>query len=417
MLSHTTSRILLHFLPFWIYLIVFKLAGGLHYSLISPFGETLFPLWIVGLIMGGGSLIQLLLDVPAGHLLDKYGYKKLLVVTTIIFFVGALCFLFKLTALSFIVSLTFATFGWLFFGPGVNAYILSHTPREASGKFISFRDVFGSVGVVLSSAVLAFALTLPSQTVGLLLSFLFLLSTLAIIMSPKDKFSVHHKEKIPSQHHYIRRHVLLDTLKAIKKLNPASGILLMLGFSASTFYGTIWFVVPLVIVHSDNSGFLSLGLGIFDFAVVILGFLLGNLADKANKRTMVFFGLLIFSIAGLFLGFNFGWLFLILGFLATAGDEMASISLWSWLHNLDREHAEDGLVSGVINLFQDLGWAVGPIFAGIFYSIIGPAWTITVSAIFIVATWLIYQFMVHRHIDGVAYHLLPRKPHRARHKS
>jgi MFS family permease len=156
----------------------------------------------------------------------------------------------------------------------------------------------------------------------------------------------------------------------------------------------------------------------FDFAIVMLGFLLGNLADKSNKRTLVFFGLLIFSVAGMFLGFNFGWLFLIFGFLATAGDEMAGISLWSWMHALDKDHSSDGAVSGVINFFEDAGWAIGPIAAGILYETVGPSWTILIASVPIFLTWIIYQIVAHTTPFSVMNAwMVPDKPHRRRHKN
>jgi len=113
-------------------------------------------------------------------------------------------------------------------------------------------------------------------------------------------------------------------------------MLVLSNISGSIFYGMIWFVIPLVIAHQASSEILSIGLGIFDFSIVALGLVLGNLADRVNKRTLVFFGLFLFSIAGAFTAFSFNWLFLIFGFMATTGDEMSSIALWSWLHNLDK---------------------------------------------------------------------------------
>jgi MFS family permease len=191
-------------------------------------------------------------------------------------------------------------------------------------------------------------------------------------------------------------------------------MLLLLSLASSIFYGIVWFVVPIVIAHEADSGLLSLGLGIFDFAIVALGFALGSLADKGNKRTLVFFGLLLFSVSAFILSFNFNWLFLLFGFLATTGDEMASISLWSWLHALDRDHDADGVISSVINLAQDLGWAVGPAAAGVLYMLIGPSWTIASGAIFLFVTWLIIQVIAHRHPVPVAVVQPPKKPHRTR---
>lgn len=406
------------FLPFWIFMIFFKFGGGLHYTLLSPLGEKVLPLWIVGLLVGISSVVQLLLDVPAGRILDRFGYLRFLKITTVMFLIAVSCLLFGFNERIYILSLAISTFGWLFFGPGVSAYILSHAPKDITGKFMSLRDISGSIGIVLSSSILPFVLLLPPQGMGIILFFLLSIALIMLFLSPKDTVSVHEEIKIPTHHHYVRRHSIGKIIGTIKKLNPASGMLLLSELSGATFYGAIWFVVPLVIVHQADSGLLSLGLAIFDFSVVVLGFILGNLADTSNKRMLVFFGLLIFSVSGMIIGFNFGWLFIIFGFLATTGDEMAGISLWSWLHSLDRRHDEDGTVSGVINLFSDLGWSIGPFVAGVLYSIIGPSYTILVCATPIFMVWIIYQFILRRYHTSTERVLnVPKKPHRMRHKN
>ncbi|MCF7865420.1 MAG: MFS transporter [Candidatus Pacebacteria bacterium] len=405
------------FLPFWIFLVFFKFGAGLHYSLISPLGEKVLPIWIVGLIMGGGSIIQLILDVPAGHLLDKYGYKRLLKITTVIFLAATLCYVVGLTRITFIVSAIIATFGWLFFGPGINAYVLSHAPKEHSGKFISLRDVFGSIGTVLASAVLPFILLFNPHNIGYILFALLGVSLIALFFAPNDTTLVHQEIKIPTQHYYIKRESLINIVREIKSLNPASTMLMLLNMSGAIFYGAIWFVVPLIIAHQADAKLLGIGLGIFDFAIVTLGFILGNLADTANKRTLVFFGLLTFSISGLFIGFNFNLLFLLFGFLATTGDEMAGLSLWSWLHALDKNHAHDGRISGVINLSQDLGWAIGPIVAGFLYYTVTPSITILLCSIPIFLTWLVYVYTTHSIIPLSAdLKNISKMPHRTRHR-
>ncbi len=413
----TTTKLFIRFLPFFIFLIFFKFGAGLHYTVSAPFGEKILPIWIIGLIMGGAAFAQLLFDVPAGYIMDKYGYRRFLKIGTVFFLVAAACFMYGLTTTTYLVSTTISVLGWVFFGPGINAYILSHTPQGYAGRFIALKDVFSSLGIVFSSAVLPFVLHLSVPQVGYFIFVLLLISLTMLFLSPKDHVSVHLEKKIDTHHYYIKRTFITTSLRAITKLNPASSTLLLLGLSGSIFYGAIWFVVPLVIAHQANAGLLGVGLGIFDFAVVVLGFLLGNLADKFNRRTLVFFGLLLFSLSGMLLGFNFGWLFLLFGFLATSGDEMAGVSLWSWLHTLDKEHAHNGTISGIINLFQDLGWAIGPMLAGALYVKIGAEWTILLTSFPIFLTWIIYQFTVRTplidHLGG----LIPRKPHRPRHKN
>ena len=82
------------------------------------------------------------------------------------------------------------------------------------------------------------------------------------------------------------------------------------------------------------------------------------ISSKFNKQAMIFLGLLLFAVMGMLLGSNFGLLFLVFAFLTTTGDELASLPLWSWLHEVDKDHNNDGLISGIINLFDDLGRAI-----------------------------------------------------------
>jgi MFS family permease len=322
---------------------------------------------------------------------------------------------------TYVISIVLSTFGWLFFGPGINAYVLSHSNQATAGRFMSLRDVTGSIGVVLSSIVLPLALIMSPTLVGWILSISFVASFAALCFAPKDRMVATAEEKISSQHFYLRRHCLVKALGVINRLNPASGMLVVSGFAAGVFYGSVWFVLPLVMASKTNSFALGLGLGIFDFAVVVLGWALGVLADRFNRRMLVFFGLLVFAVSASMTGFSFSWVFLIFGFLATTGDEISSLSLWAWLHNLDKDHANDGAVSGIISVFSDAGWAVGPMIAGFVYGILGPTWTIILSSLPIFAAWIAYQTVLHGHspqfLQNTQGITVPPKPHRPRHRS
>ena len=226
------------------------------------------------------------------------------------------------------------------------------------------------------------------------------------------------EQKLETHHHYVRRHTISKLIKMIGRLNPASGMLLASGMAGGVFYGAVWFVVPLVMAAQQNSTALGFGLGVFDFSIIVLGYVLGNIADKANKRKVVFLGLMLFAVSAAATGFNFSWLFLLFGFLATAGDEMSSLSLWAWLHTLDKDHANDGAVSGVINLFLDIGWAIGPIASGFVYDWLGPTWTIVAASAPLFVAWVFYQLTIRRHgSHAVSGALIPAKPHRPRHRT
>ena len=404
-------------LPFWLFVLFFKFGAGLHYTLLSTLGSQVFPVWIVGLCVGGAAFLQMLLDVPAGYLLDRFGYTRVLRISTFVFVVGATALFFGLTPITFIATLLLAEIGWLFFGPGANAYMLSKAPAQAAGKFIGFFHTVSSAGIVLATLLLTFVIDKPPIIIAGALTILMSLAFATILFAPKETASVHAERKSIRHTYYIRRHFIGNVLASIRKLNPVSGILILQSFVAALFYGSIWFSIPLAFAEGGLNSFLGWGLSIFDLAVVLLGSALGALADKLEKRRMIFFGLLLFAIASSVIGFTLNAWFLVLGFLATAGDEMASVSLWAWLDRLDKTHDQDGLLNGTIVLFEDLGWAIGPIAAGFLFVPAGAAWTITLCAAPIFIVWILSSFLLRNHSSNPNIDPIVEIPRHARHKS
>lgn len=404
-------------LPFWLFVLFFKFGAGLHYTLLSTLGSQVLPIWIVGLCIGGASLLQLALDVPTGFLLDRVGYMKLLRLGTFIFFIGATILFFGLTPITFLATLLLSEFGWLIFGPGTDAYVLSKTPKKISGKYLGFFHAVRALGTVLASTIFAIVVGKNITMIAGILSGILLLALFFAFLTKSESVSVHAEKKTPRHAYYIRRQFIHHILASLKKLNPASTLLVLQTFAGSLFYASIWFTIPLILVENAQQGFLSLGLGIFDLAIVLLGSFLGKLADRYSQKRLILIGLLLFTGAGSLIGFHLNIWFLVLGFLATAGDEMSAVSLWAWLDRLDAKHDEDGLVSGTIVVSEDLGWAIGPAFAGLLFSGIGPAWTIALCSIPIFLTWIASILFLQNHqkpSSAGKTHIAA--PHRLRHK-
>ena len=103
------------------------------------------PIWLIGLIISIAAGIQMVFDVPAGRLLDKVGYKKLMLICTVVFIISGCLLFFGITWPSLINSIALGVFGWLFYAPGSNAYILSHADKARSEKFMAYRDVATSI--------------------------------------------------------------------------------------------------------------------------------------------------------------------------------------------------------------------------------------------------------------------------------
>ena len=265
--------------------------------------------------------------------------------------------------------------------------------------------------------MLAFIVDFPAPIIGAIIAGILFIAIIALLLTPSVHATASEEKKIAHQSYYVRRAYIGHALGSLKRLNPASTLLMLTGLSGATFYGIIWFVIPILIAHSVQSHALSFGLAIFDFSVLVVGYLIGRLTDRWSKRWLVFWGLLLFAVMAFLIGFNFGWLFIVFGFLATTGDEMASISLWAWMDHLDKEHSEDALVTGLLCLAQDLGWTIGPVAAGILFQFIGPSWTIACGALLIFLTWIIAALWTH-HIPAEPFPrpALFHAPRRRRHK-
>lgn len=403
-------------LPFWLFVLFFKFGAGLHYTLLSTLGSQVLPIWIVGLCIGGASLLQLIFDVPTGYLLDRIGYMRLLRLGTFVFVLGAAVLFFGLTPATFLATLVLSEFGWLIFGPGADAYVLSKVPAHASGTYLGFFHAVLAAGIVLASAVLAVVLESGIPIIaGTLFSILFI--AFVFSWNTPDEASATRGKRNARHQHILRRHVFRNAFAAFKSLNPASTLLVLQNLSSSIFYGAIWFTVPLILVNQAQSGLLGLSLGVFDLAVVLLGSFLGKLADRYNQKRLVLAGLLLFALAGSAIGFHLDVWFIVLGFLATAGDEMSSVSLWTWLDRLDAKHTDDGLVSGTIVLFEDLGWTIGPALAGVLFASTSPTWTITLCALPIFFTWMASLFFLRHHRQQSPRRYAFSAPRRPRHKS
>lgn len=404
MINNTLVR---KFIPFWLFLLFFKFAGGLHYVLIPVLGEKILPIWLIGIVIGASSLIQLACDIPAGFILDKFGYKKMLLFGTVIFTLSVSILLFPLTKITFITSVLLASFGWLFFGPGINAYTLHESPNKSVGKYFSLQEIFGSIGIVLSTIMLPVMVLYSSKNMSLVLIGIFICAIIAIILTQREK-KIDPKENTS---------VNIKHIKAlIKKLRPVSIILIFSGLSASIFYSFIWFVVPLIIAQGQGSSLLGFGLSVFDLSIVLLGFILGKTVDKGNQKILIAIGLLLFALSGVLISFNLNGLFLLLGFTATTGDELSELALWKWLHTVDTDRSQDGLVSSIVTFFSDLGWGIGPILAGILYPHIGAKWTIFIGSIFLCITLSIYMFFFYKNKYITHNVQFFKKPYKKRHK-
>lgn len=381
------------FLPFWFYIILYKFGAGIHYSMVAVLGAQVLPLWSVGFCIGFGSLIQLALDIPAGFLLERYGYIRMLRLTTVCFLLAGAVLLVGLTPITFLLSVIFSAFGWLFFTPGIAAYLLAHGPVSIIGRLFGVQRAAEGFGVGLALLGLPFFVALPAPALGLVIMYPLLGALAALAIGERYNMPTFLPKTARVKRHAIQAG-LKEIVAAFRRLHPVGTIMGMYMLSVAGFYGVIWFVLPLLINQGIVPATLSAGMTVLEFAVIITGFTIARLADHRNKKSTLAVGLVAVALLSLLFGKIFAPVFILLCLLLSSSDEMVRITLWAWLDAKAAGGRHHGVITGTVTFLEDLGWMIGPAAAGLLYAALGPIMTLHIGAVLLALSAVCCIFLV-----------------------
>lgn len=394
MSSTSTSfpKIAGRFLPLWFFVFLFKFGAGIHYSLITVLGAQILPLWIVGLCVGGASFIQLLLDVPAGFMLERYGHLRMLRFSTVCFLLAGGSLVLGLSPATYIATVVFSALGWLFFGPGIAAYLLTHGPVATMGRLTALRRMCEAVGITCALLGLEHFSALPVTLIGLVIIYPFLGALAALIIAQRHPVpTVLHKE---ARNRRIVATTPGRTIYTIaRQLHPVGTVLAVHTFAASVFYSMIWFLFPLIIIQSSTPGILSVALASLDLTVLVVDMPIGTLVDRYSKRPLVVLGMVVMAVAAITLSQTMTILVVLLAILLSLGDEIAIIALWAWLDQRTSKVHHEGIVAGTLTFVEDIGWSTGPVLAGILAGILTASATLLVGSI-ILASGAVFSIIM-----------------------
>jgi MFS family permease len=114
-----------------------------------------------------------------------------------------------------------------------------------------------------------------------------------------------------------------------------------------------------------DSRVVGLILAIFMLPLILFALPAGYLADKYGKIRMIIPGLLIIGVFFITFGMSgSSTLLLASAFLSTTGLALAWVSTNGLLTDISSKYRRGGIV-GVWNIFEDLGYVIGPVFGGL----------------------------------------------------
>jgi MFS family permease len=398
----TFAKVAASFTPFWFFLLLFKFsAGGIHYTLIAVLGERVLPLPIVGLCIGLSAALQTILDIPAGFMLERYGYLRMLRFSTLCFILAGAVLILGLTPATFILSTFFGAFGWLFFTPGVSAYLLAHCPVQIIGKIMGVHRAMQAIGLTIAVLCLPLFVQFSGTVIGLLVLYPLIGALAALIIAERKQMPTMLPERTRHRRH-LANASFATLVKTIKELQPLSTAFGLYSFVTAAFYGLLWFTLPLIIASNTSTHIISLGMAVFDGTTIFVGFLIGRLVDTRNKKMLAYLALALIAFSAFFLWSTFQPLFIVLCFILSTGDEMFTITLWSWIDKQAPRGENYGLISGALTFAEDCGWMIGPIVAGLLYAFIGPINTLRFSGLTVALIIIIIAFLLRKaHISTI----------------
>lgn len=395
-IKHKPLYILAFMLFFWV-----LFDGILEYILPVLIVENGFTKTMMGIIIGTSSIAGLVFDLFICKYLRNTNFRRIYLM---MFIVGAIypLMLWK-TKIFWVYVLAMAIWGlyYDFYNFGNYDFIGRHTKKSEHSSSFGVLKVFGGLGYMLAPLIAGF---LIGERVGfkpfamswifLGISFIFFL--ILIFFTKKIETQEEKAEKKPMS--FFREFSLLGEVG--KLIYPV----LIVTFTICLIDATFWTVGPLLAESlGDMSSLAGMFLSAFLLPTLIVGWFVGDITVwLGKKRTAIaalFFGSLIIS------SFVFihnpivlvGATFFAAIFIAFIGPSIDG----AYADYISESPKVEKEIEGLTDSLTNLGYIVGPIFAGILADHVGDYATFTVVGAFGAVTAIILFFITPKHIKVV----------------
>jgi FSR family fosmidomycin resistance protein-like MFS transporter len=123
----------------------------LYLLLIADFNVSTFQIGLLGSVYGVISILQ----GPAGYLVERFGGKRLSVLSMLCCSTGIFLYSLAPTFEFLLVVAAFFALGQVVFHPATYAMVVQRAPASQRGKFISYHQVGGFVGSAAGTMIIA----------------------------------------------------------------------------------------------------------------------------------------------------------------------------------------------------------------------------------------------------------------------
>jgi len=322
----------------------------------------------VGIIAGVSAFTGIVASFPAGVFSDKWGRKRMLILSGIVFASAPFLYLFVTKIWHLALIRFFHGFATAIFIPVAMALVADYF-HEERGKKMGWFSASTLAGRFLAPIVggsilgiLAFNPGLSYKTVYLICGIAGLVTLMLILKLPN--------QTMKESKEYSRKK-LLESFKMVIS-NRTILITSIVEASILFAYGTFETFLPL---YAIGIGLSTYEIGIFLSAQIITLAItkpmMGKFSDRHGRKPQIFTGAIVGSISiGCFFFFKSFTPLLILSILFGFCLSIVTSATSAFIADLSREHTR-GSAMGTLGSIMDVGHTAGPIVAGIIASYFG----------------------------------------------
>ena len=348
-------------------------VGGLHFSQTDK--GTIFLWW---------ALFQSLTPMISGGFADRYGYKKTILLSTVIKIVGYLLMATQREFWPFLIGCCTLALGTAIFKPGVQGTMCQSLNKKNSsvgwGTFYMLVNIGGFLGPPLAHFL--YGISWPAVFYGC-----------AGIISLNFLMLFTYKDPAPGgEQKGSSLKVLWLTIKNMFNVRLLVFMFIMAGFWL--MFMQLFDMLPNFIVDWVDSSAMVRDLGIPEWMlqsnsprapqmsqewlinanaglIVLVVVFVSFLVSRMRRVMSIFLGITISSIGLILAGFTMSGYFCLLGILAFSVGEMLSSPKMNEYLGVIAPEGKKGLYMGYANVPQGIGWGLGSVFAGRVYDSMG----------------------------------------------
>lgn len=306
----------------------------------------------VGLLAALPAVASMLVAIPVGALIDRHGRRKIIYIGLCVMLLAAVLMSFAGSLIGFLAFvLLFGVASQMIYA-SLKVHLLDMAPKGSTSKYFGVAAAAFQMGLALSPIVggILLGVTLSPSTL-----FIILILILFFLCSSIDDVKETGADKVK----------LTGGFRFFKNIKGIGLFLLFVTVLFTTFEGLVWAIEPL---FKDYYGFDGLTVGVI-LSMFVLPFILFNIpagiiADRFGKMRIL--GPSLF-VAGLFtISFSLVQTPLSLLIYAFASTIFLAFT-WVAIGGLIVEHSPStrrGALVGVWNVFEDIGYIIGPLFGG-----------------------------------------------------